>query len=122
MQSHAKSSKVEQSHAKSCKVEQSHAKSCKVDFASYNLHQFCTGKYPRKQSQAKSSKVKQSQAKSDTQNHAKLGQVMQSHAKSGTDFVCDTQSQCLTLQALHPRSRHSRETFLFSLEYSAMHV
>jgi hypothetical protein len=47
---------------------------------------------------------------------------MQSHAKSGTEFVCDTQSRCLTLQALHPRSHLSPGTFLFLLESSAMHV
>jgi hypothetical protein len=68
MQRQAKLSKVEQSHAKPSKVEQSHARSCQVDFASYNLHQFCTGKYPRTQSQEKSEakvcKVMQSQAPS----------------------------------------------------------
>jgi hypothetical protein len=30
------------------------------------------------------------------QKHAKACQVMQSHAKSGTEFVCDMQSWCLT--------------------------
>jgi hypothetical protein len=52
------------------KVKQSQEKSSKV-----------------KQSQAKSSKVKKNQAKSDTQKHV----------KSGTKFVCDRHSQCLTL-------------------------
>jgi hypothetical protein len=115
MQSHAKSCKVMQSHAKSCKVMQSHAKSCKVDFASYNLRQFCTVKYPRAQSRAKSSKVEQSPTRKSMQKHAKSCKVMQSHAKSGTDFVCDIQSWCMTLQALHPRSCCSRGPFLFSL-------
>ena len=105
MQSQAKSSKVMQSWAKSCKVMQSQL--CIIE---------CTADYYWEISKnAKSSKVEQSQAKSDMQKHAKSGQVMQSHAKSGTKFVCDMQSWCLTLQALHPRSCCSRGPFHSSL-------